>query len=74
MATDPIVSEVRKVREAYAKQFRYDIRAMWRDPVEKQRKPGRQVVSLPPKRIQLVGVGGPGRVEEPPNEGMEPTP
>jgi hypothetical protein len=72
MATDPIVSEVRKAREAYARSFKYDVRAMWRDLVERQRKTGRQVVSLPARRIKSVEVSGPARVEEPPNEGMEP--
>ena len=72
MAADPIVNEVRKVQEAYAKSFKYDVRAMWRDLVERQRKTGRQVVSLPAKRIESVDVSGPARVEEPPNKGMEP--
>ncbi len=67
MATDPIVTEVRKAREAYAKQFRYDIRAMWRDLVERQRKTGRQVVSLPARRTESMAISGPARVEEPPN-------
>jgi hypothetical protein len=31
MAIDSIVTEVRQVRETYAKQFTYDVYAMWRD-------------------------------------------
>ena len=51
MAIDNIVAEVRQVREAYAERFGYDIYAMWRDLEKRQRKSGRRVVSLSPKRI-----------------------
>ena len=51
MAIDNIVAEVRQIREAYAEQFGYDIYAMWRDLEKRQRKSGRRVVSLFPKRI-----------------------
>jgi hypothetical protein len=53
MAIDPIVAEVRQAREAYAKQFNYDIDAMGRDLQERQQKSGRTVVALPPKRLEL---------------------
>lgn len=46
---DPIVQGVRKVRDAYAKQFNYDLDAMYRDLKEKERKSGRTVVRCSPK-------------------------
>jgi len=57
MAIDHIVAEVRQAREAYAKQFNYDVHAMWRDLQERQQQSGRPVISLPPKRIESVGIG-----------------
>lgn len=50
MQPDPIVEEVRKVRDAYAKRFNYDLDAICRDLQEKQRLGKRRVISLPPKR------------------------
>ncbi len=73
MAIDSIVAEVRRAREAYAKQFNYDVQAMWRDLKERQHKSGREVVSLLPKRIEPVPQGTSEGLGEPPNKGMEPT-
>jgi hypothetical protein len=73
MAIDSIVAEVRQVREAYAKQFNYDIYAMWRDLKERQRKSGRNGVSLSPKRIEPVALGTSTQQRKAPNQGMEPT-
>ena len=36
--TDPIVQEVRKARDEYAKQFNYDVRAMVKDLKEKEKE------------------------------------
>ena len=49
MQPDPIVEEVRKVRDEYAKSFNYDLDEICRDLQEKQRLGKRRVVSLPPK-------------------------
>ncbi|MDA0588544.1 MAG: hypothetical protein O2820_11825 [Planctomycetota bacterium] len=54
MNDDPIVREVRKARDDYAKMFDYDLDAICRDLQEKQQQPGKQVVSFPPKRPRLV--------------------
>jgi len=67
MAIDSIVAEVRRAREAYAKQFNYDVQAMWRDLKERQHKTGREVVSLLPKRIEPVLQGTSEGLGEPPN-------
>jgi hypothetical protein len=47
---DDLVLEVRKIREAYAKQFGYDLQAIHRDLKEQEKASGRQIVSLPPRR------------------------
>lgn len=47
---DPIVEEVRKVRDAYAKQFNYDLDAIYRDLKAKERHSGRHVVPCPSKQ------------------------
>jgi hypothetical protein len=56
MARDPIVDEVRQFRDAYAKQFHYDLGAICRDIRAKQIQCGREVVSLPPKPVQTTTV------------------
>ena len=50
MQLDPIVEEVPKARDEYAKRFNYDLDEICRDLQEKQRQGKRKVVSLPPKR------------------------
>jgi len=43
---DPIVAEVRKARDDYAKQFDYDLDAIFRDLKKKEQQGGRRVVSF----------------------------
>jgi hypothetical protein len=50
MWEDPIVEEVRKVREEHAARFGHDLRAIFDDLKAMERQSGREVVSLPPKR------------------------
>ncbi len=52
MTQDPIVEEVRKRRDEYARQFNYDLRAMFLDLKEKQEQSDRKGVVLPPRRIE----------------------
>ncbi len=47
--SDPIVDEVRRVREAYAAQFQYDLRAIARDLKTKEKCSGRPVVPCVPR-------------------------
>lgn len=49
---DPIVDEVRRIRDAHAARFNYDLDAIFRDIQEKQKKSGRKYVSYPPIRIE----------------------
>jgi hypothetical protein len=48
---DPIVEEVRKVREAHAAKFNYYVRAICRDIREKEKNSGQPHVSLAPKTL-----------------------
>ena len=54
MIRDPIVEEVRKAREEYAKRFNYDLDAMIDDLERRQRESGRETVSFPPKPRRSV--------------------
>ena len=44
---DPIITELRAVREAYAARFGYDIKAICRDVRARQEASGREYVSFP---------------------------
>jgi hypothetical protein len=46
---DPIVEEVRKVRDAHASSFNFDLRAICRDLREKVKTCGHPLISLDPK-------------------------
>lgn len=52
MSRDTIIKEIRSTRDAYAKRFNYDLEAIYQDLKEKEKKSGRNVVSLPPKRVE----------------------
>ena len=49
MPNDPIVEQVRRVKEEHAARYNYDIRAMCEAQREEQKRGGRQVVSLAPR-------------------------
>ena len=48
---DPIVEEVRRARDAHAKQFNHDLDAICEDLQKREQASGPPTVSLPPKRI-----------------------
>jgi hypothetical protein len=54
MWKDPIVEEVRKIREAHARKFNYDLQAIYKDLKKREKTSGRQFTSLPPKRVEHV--------------------
>ena len=54
MNQDDVMAELRAAREAYAKQFNYDLRAMYEDLKRKQEQGGQSVVTLPPKRASRI--------------------
>ena len=48
--TDPIIAELRAIREAYAARFDYDVEAMFRDIRARQEASGREYVRLRTRR------------------------
>lgn len=51
MSRDPIVDEVRRIRNEHAAKFGYDLRAIFEDLKASERASGRTYVSLPPRLI-----------------------
>ena len=60
--SDSIVDEVRRARDAYAARFNYDLRAIYRDLKEHEKRSGRRLVS-PPKDV----------TGSEPNQALQPT-
>lgn len=56
MWNDPIVDEVRKVRDAHARKFNYDLQAIADDLKKQQKASGRKFVTLPPKKPTFLPV------------------
>lgn len=54
MWKDPVVDEVRSIRDAYAKQFNYDLDAMARDLREKEAQSGRQLIGPAPRKAEVL--------------------
>lgn len=50
MINDPIVNEVRKIRDELAKKFNYDVDVIFSDLREKQKKYGNRIVNLREQR------------------------
>jgi len=50
MRNDPIVEEVRRLREAYAAQFDFDLDALVEDLKAQEAETGRVIVSLKPRK------------------------
>ena len=51
MRTDPIIAELRAVRDAYAGRFDNDVKAICRDIRARQKASGRKYVSFPARRL-----------------------
>ena len=51
MFRDPIVEEVRAIRQAFAKEHGYDVKAIVDALQREEADSGRRVISLPPKRL-----------------------
>ncbi len=50
---DPCVEEVRRIRDVYAKQFNYDIEAIYEDLKDQEKKSELTYVTLPPERVEV---------------------
>jgi len=57
MARDEIVDEVRREREKIAARFDYDLKQLFDAMREEQKKGGREVVSLPARRVTTSLMG-----------------
>ncbi|MBN2308797.1 MAG: hypothetical protein JXR94_07500 [Candidatus Hydrogenedentes bacterium] len=55
MRDDPIVEEVRRIREEYAKQFDNDLRAMAADLRKREQQHRDKLVTFPPKPARRQG-------------------
>ena len=53
MHDDPIVEEVRRVRNAHAAKFNYDLEAICDDLQKQQKASKREYVRLPARRLDL---------------------
>jgi hypothetical protein len=62
MWEDPIVADVRKIREDYAAQFNFDLQARYRALKEREQRDPRPKVSFPPKPAKLVRKAKPAAV------------
>jgi hypothetical protein len=56
--SDPILDELRGIRDEHAAEFNYDVMAMGRDLQEQERKSGRTYTSMPPKRLEPQATNG----------------
>jgi hypothetical protein len=56
MVNDPIVAEVRRIRQEHAAKFNYDLEAIYRDLKTRQTRNKRKIVSRPPK-LHLESTG-----------------
>jgi hypothetical protein len=54
MWEDPIVAEVRKIREAHAAQFNYNLKAIYQDLKQQEQASERVFVSYPPRLARPI--------------------
>lgn len=54
MCRDPIVEEIRQLRQQYAARFHHNLKTICHDLREREKKNRRQVVALPPRPAQPV--------------------
>jgi hypothetical protein len=53
---DPVIAEIRKIREELAERFNFDLRAIVQDAIKQQATGGRKVVRFPPRPAKTVTV------------------
>ena len=54
MWRDPVVEEVRAIRDAYTKRFNYDLDAITRDLREKEARSDRELVDPAPRKAVAI--------------------
>ena len=55
MLNDPIVEEIRRIRDEHAAQFNYDLDAIFDDIKKSEKELGPPLVTLPPNRVAKRG-------------------
>ena len=55
---DPIIAEIRAIRDEHAARFNYDVKAIFRDIQARQKTSGRKYVRYPAKRAYLESKEG----------------
>jgi len=58
MWRDPIVEQIRQLRQQYAARFHHDLTAICQDLRERQTVGNRKVVTLPPRPARQVKTDG----------------
>ena len=58
MNGDEIITDIRRIREEHAEEFNYNVGAILADLRKLQAESGREVVQLPPKRIESPAPAG----------------
>ena len=48
--TDPLIQEIRRIKEANAAKYGFNIQAMVEDMRRREKLSGRKIVTLPPRR------------------------
>ena len=54
MCEDPIVAEVRKIRDAHAARFNYDLKAIYQDLKQQEQASDGVFVSYPPRKARPI--------------------
>ena len=55
MLNDPIVEEIRRIRDEHATRFNYDLDAIFDDIKKSEKELGLPLVMLPPNRVAKRG-------------------
>lgn len=63
--SDPIVDEVRRIRDAHAAKFNYDLKAIFRDIKEQEKRSGRKYVSFADEGVEPDKVQPPTALASP---------
>ena len=54
MRNDPIVDEIRRIRQEHTDKFNGDLHAICEDLRRQESESGREYVSYPPRRIEAI--------------------
>ncbi len=58
MSSDPVVDEIRKIREEWAARFDFDVRAIVKDAQRRDAADDREVIRLPPRPVVTSAASG----------------